>query len=107
MINELKPVHCGCGGKARTELSGEPFTPWIVKCPICGIRTELQDTEAEAIIVWNRAMVDQKKGKWMFAGEQKRLPLIGICSVCGHYESAVWIISHRPNFCPNCGTKME
>ena len=50
---------------------------------------------------------EQKKGEWMFAGKQTKLPFIGICSVCGHYESAVWIISHRPNFCPECGAKLE
>lgn len=54
MEDEIKIANCGCGGKARTELSGEPFAPWIVKCPTCGIRTELQDTEA--ITAWNRAM---------------------------------------------------
>ena len=113
MSEELQPMNCGCGGEAEAHMTSFNGS-WFVICRKCRTMS-FGDTEVEAVTAWNRAisgnhmelqMVEQKKGKWMFAGKQTRLPFIGICSVCGHYESAVWIISHRPNYCPNCGAKL-
>ena len=55
MTDELKPVRCGCGGKAMLYVS--PITTrWLLQCESCKIETTFYDTEAEAITAWNRAM---------------------------------------------------
>ena len=56
MTEELKPVPCGCGGEATcymTHYWGKCFT---VQCSECGIETKPCDTEAEAVMAWNKAM---------------------------------------------------
>ena len=53
---KIEPVRCGCGGEAVIEYIGSPFSPYVVKCKKCGVRTDEEDTESEAIEAWNRAM---------------------------------------------------
>ena len=63
MNSELNPVRCGCGGEAKV-LKYIPLTAglyskkcnYYVQCPDCGVRTQIKDTEAEAVADWNRAM---------------------------------------------------
>ena len=59
MSNELKLVHCGCGGEAYSHLIGVPGIgepDWYVECDNCGIRTSEYKIEEEAINAWNTAM---------------------------------------------------
>lgn len=106
MNDKLKPVRCGCDGEARTELSGEPFAPWIVKCPICGIRTELQDTEAEAIEAWNRAMGERKAKVENIHMEYASEGDFDIyeCGDCGNCGETVM---RGDKFCHECSARLE
>ena len=54
MSEELKPVHCGCGGEA--EFYTQPLLGCYVICGNCGMRTRLFINRAEAIEAWNTAM---------------------------------------------------
>ena len=57
MTSELKPVRCGCGGEAKVGIvypDGIRF--YRVYCENCKTQTDIQDTKAEAITAWNRAM---------------------------------------------------
>ena len=63
MTDELKPVRCGCGGKAMLYVS--PITTrWLLQCESCKIETTFYDSEAEAIKAWNRAMGEKPEMKW-------------------------------------------
>ena len=59
MTDELKPVRCGCGGKADV-LVGYPNRKgqiyYRVKCWECGTQTIHKRTREEAIEAWNKAM---------------------------------------------------
>ena len=55
MTDELKPVPCGCGGEANV-ISGTYIPRSLVICRKFGIGTMTFDTEAGAIMAWNRAM---------------------------------------------------
>ena len=60
MTEELKPVHCGCGGEAQ--VMHPSYTHCIViMCGKCGLKTPYMNTEAEAITTWNRAMGTTEK----------------------------------------------
>ena len=54
MSNNLKPVRCGCCGKA--DIGFVKAHQWFCYCTDCGVRTPLCRTRAEAIKVWNKAM---------------------------------------------------
>lgn len=54
MTDELKPMRCGCGGEAT--LGHDAEYGYDVFCIKCGIATDYYNTEAEAIMAWNRAM---------------------------------------------------
>ena len=57
MTDELKPVRCGCGGKAKVICGYAAATkPYHVECMACGTRTTFHYFEAEAIQAWNQAM---------------------------------------------------
>lgn len=61
MNEELKPVRCGCGGKAEVEENVVQGMTWMTRhyyvgCQKCHIETKYYDTEAEAIQAWNTAM---------------------------------------------------
>lgn len=120
MDNELKPVHCNCGGEAEAIVLEDYETnePWhIVQCNKCKIETDEYRTKAEAITAWNQAMgakdinvpnkfatdmnvgnKERNKGKWknvaLFTRE---------CSECG----AQFHELEYDNFCPNCGADMR
>lgn len=58
-MSELKPIYCNCGGKPEiidVEYHSEMPTAKMVICRKCGIRTDLFDTELDAVDNWNTAM---------------------------------------------------
>ena len=85
MTDELKPVRCGCGGEAEVgevHFWGRCYT---VQCSECGIETKPQNTEAEAITAWNRAMRRAKVDILQNTSEDK---------------------GEMP-YCPHCGDELE
>lgn len=101
MTEELKPVHCGCGGEAKV---WQPYR-YVVICKKCNTKTMDYTTEAEAIMAWNRAMgataePERKKGEWIMipAFENMR------CSNC---KNVFGDEMYPRNYCPNCGAKMR
>ena len=95
MTDELKPVHCGCGGEARIgKIYGDA---WTVECTECGIQSGCYDTEAEAITAWNRAMgaTDNIVGN-KFAKD---------INVPNKTAKVDWI--NGEPFCPMCGDRLE
>ena len=100
MSNKLKPVQCGCGGKADAHLG--QYDRWFVFCESCGTRTCAYNTRKKAIKVWNRAMSGQNKKKdmtfhWIesFFGYR--------CSSCGYICNT----TAMPDICPNCHARLE
>ena len=87
-----------CGGEARLEHNMTMADYWV-RCAFCGAMpngADTDQTEAEAIAVWNTRTVetchnvDDHKTVWF------------ICSGCG----CSWHISEHINYCPNCGAKV-
>ena len=108
MTEELKPVRCGCGGKAKVD-------EWIdvceVRCPYCGIsiRRIFKD---EAIEAWNRAMgakdinVPDKERTAKVTTVEK--PVDGCdkkitVTSCGNCET---VVSLFDNYCCGCGCRL-
>ena len=52
----MKPVRCGCGGKAEAYEIHFWGKCYVCECTECGLTTKPKDTEAEAIEAWNTAM---------------------------------------------------
>lgn len=70
MTDELKPVRCGCGGATRR--CADPITgQWFVQCRACGTVALYYNSEAEAIMAWNRAMgaTAEPERKWIPVSE--------------------------------------
>ena len=122
MTDELKPVRCGCGGKAESGFTTSGLI--YVACCQCLTETRLFRTEAEAITAWNRAMsgsaensstVERKTGEWLpHPGDEDW----DVCSVCGtgckrreHGTTGdlcfPWVTEYNYQFCPNCGADMR
>lgn len=108
MVEELKPVRCGCGGEA--EVLNPSYTHCkIIACSRCGIRTPYMNTEAEAVSAWNRAMGNRyelkrferttKVERYSF-GETLTYDFDGQCK-CGKWVDALW------DYCPSCGCRLE
>ena len=56
MTDNMKPVRCGCGGKAEAYEIHFWGKCYVCECMECGVTTKPMDTEAEAVQAWNRAM---------------------------------------------------
>ena len=124
MIDDLKPVKCGCGGEAKIESASgyDPFAEkripelWYgVICKKCKIQTKSYYTEAEAVQAWNRAMSGVTDTN---VGDKERIakvetvekPIIGDTegktikvTSCGNCKNTVSIFD---NFCPGCGCRL-
>lgn len=83
MTNDLKPIPCGCGGKADSHLG--KYAKWFIACDKCGVRTPLCDSRTEAVQAWNRAMRRAKVDILPNTSEEK---------------------GEMP-FCPHCGDELE
>lgn len=106
MTDELKPVKCGCGGEAVILYIGSPFSPYIVKCKKCGVRTDEEDTEAEAVETWNRAMGIAEKSSTV----ERTAKVDELCGKWGKCECGADVF--RPDtegwkYCPYCGARLE
>ena len=110
MTDELKPVRCGCGGEAMLLVDMNNYS---IMCRKCGINTENYDTEAEAIMAWNKAMgakdinVPDKKERIAKVtnihekiGSSTVFTLIGKCK-CGE------LVSSWDKYCHECGSRLE
>lgn len=96
MSEELKPVRCGCGGKA--EVLKFNNDSWLVMCNKCRTSSENYTSRDKAIQAWNRAMGElTAKAKVNFKDENF---FFGWCE-CGQYQS-----SQFPYF-PACGCRLE
>lgn len=60
-MDEMKPVRCGCGGKAVLTPSYYGFR---VKCTECEMETPMQMQKENAIRIWNRAMGAYGRGEY-------------------------------------------
>lgn len=101
MTDKLRPVRCGCGGKA-VAIGDADNNIYFVKCDKCWISTDLFHSKAEAVEAWNRAMGAGKseiaitKGYWMTTYDGLH------CSVC-NYKCETTAL---PEVCPHCGTRL-
>ena len=50
-----------CGGDGKVWIYD--YDGWIIGCENCGTRTEIYDTEEEAIEAWNRRVEDERSDK--------------------------------------------
>lgn len=81
--SQPKPVRCGCGGEAIVDyLIGEPSegNSYCVYCKVCEMHTSYYDTEAEAIMAWNKAMSGHTR--WSNLADVR--PEGVYCKVCGY-----------------------
>ena len=114
MTDEMKPVRCGCGGEAEvikhTFHGASPS--YGVECTNCHAESwQFYNTEADAVIAWNRAMgatdtnVGDKERTAKVEELEKRSETMisweGKCSNCGAYTN------HEMNYCFECGCRLE
>ena len=107
MSDELKPVRCGCGGKAivKKHTFYRALPLYSVRCDKCGIQVPSRNTEAEAVTAWNRAMGYEPD---TFTKDGSiRNPIMwegmkyGYCVKCDCY------CREDEHICPRCGARLE
>lgn len=95
-MNELLPCPF-CGGEAEmlTAESMHGGNLYGVMCDCCACRTDVYDTEAEAVAAWNtraeRTCYSEYPDRWE-------------CSECGFLDA--YTTADFINYCPNCGAKV-
>ena len=101
---ELKPCPF-CGGEAWTRISDAPQILRI-ECRRCHVATTsfVDDSigEKEAADAWNRRAVETCAIECNERGCNFAYRLWTLS--CGH---TVWTMGDAPNYCPNCGRKVE
>ena len=115
MSNKLKPVQCGCGGKAQVFFPFANNSIYMIECKKCGICTSAYETETEAIQAWNKAM----SGKDINVPVKKRTAKVisydGVITVNGyryHYEEYLCNACKKKvldgdEYCSICGRKLD
>ena len=97
----IKPVKCGCGGKAIIYINGARQAK--IYCEKCGIESNVFATKYEAITAWNRAMGERtaKVKLQDICWEDIRRYKEGMCASCGRsvYDHA--------KYCDECGCRLE
>lgn len=104
-IEALKPVRCGCGGKA-VAIGDADKNIYFVKCEKCWISTNLFRSKAEAIEAWNRAMSGSAEDELPSAESEQTAKFrrdgdFLRCSKCWR------IVDSGYNYCPHCGAKLD
>lgn len=110
-MGKLKPVRCGCGGKA-VAIGDADNNIYFVKCDKCWISTDLFHSKAEAIGAWNRAMGDFPKTNIQKIdtvipvkceyGDKKTVFASGyICPNCYTH------VTQLDKYCSECGMKLD
>lgn len=108
---EMKPVRCGCGGKAEIRYQSDMYG---VRCSKCFIWNGGFNTEAEAIEAWNKAMgakdinvpVKERTAKVIPIETDNAAGMLWKCSECGQpMHRTSW--SRQNNYCPSCGAKLD
>ena len=106
----MKLVNCGCGGEAFVHLMRfeKSESRYYVQCDECGMRTEIQWTESEAITAWNKAMGGTEKSSIVERTakvETVEKPNVYKCSECGQYfHSTAW--GSPVEYCSRCGCRL-
>lgn len=98
MIDELKPVNCGCGGEAIIYINGACQAK--IYCKKCGIESNVFATKYGAITAWNRAM-GERTAKVVNIAHVRGYPPEGECGNCG-YD-----VIDDGEYCPGCGCRLE
>ena len=59
-------------------------------------------------------MEEIKRGHWILADKQRGDSTTGFwterylqCSACGYERRHSWVLCEQPNYCENCGSKMD
>ena len=110
-MGKLKPVRCGCGGKA-VAIGDADNNIYFVKCDKCWISTDLFHSKVEAIQAWNLAMGDFPKTiiqkidsvtpvKCEYGDEKVIFASGYICPNC--YTHVVQL----DKYCHECGMKLD
>ena len=97
MLNELKPVNCGCGGKPIVH--EQEYGEFEVYCPICFITTDDYKTKDKAIEAWNKALNHIVKVENY--QDPAGLGGYGDCAECGGDVNVQY------TYCPNCGGRLQ
>lgn len=92
----IKPVKCGCGGKAIIYINGARQAK--IYCEKCGIESNVFSTKYEAIEAWNRAMGERT------AKATCRPEAFFYRCECGY---ALCCEKNDMNYCPICGARLE
>lgn len=113
MMDELKPVQCGCGGEAVIYVTHWWGKCYVCECEECGTASRPCDTEAEAITAWNRAM----GAKDINVPNKERTAKVSnqIFNNSNPYTVGAWIgtcecgelVSNSSKYCHMCGAKLD
>ena len=106
MTDNMKPVRCGCGGEAKVGEVRIWGKYYAVKCYECGIETDPQSTEAEAVAAWNRAMGNRYKlSRFERTAKATRKPEAFFYRC--EYGYGLCCEKNDMNYCPHCGCRLE
>jgi len=113
MTDELKPVPCGCGGRAKrcSYFNHDINAPvYFVTCSACGTQTAEHTTLETAVEAWNKAMGERTAKVIMHkywlgvslnvVGEQT----IGYEWICENCKKKVL---DGDEYCSHCGARLE
>ena len=111
MNDDLKPVRCGCGGKA--EVLKFHNDTWLVICDKCRTSSENYRSRDKAIQAWNMAMSGNREGLSRVERMAKVIEInqnpknhVYKCAKCGQYmHRTSWSTSVK--YCSNCGARLE
>ena len=112
MSDELKPVRCGCGGKA--EIIKHPNGKYTVSCTRGGCMANVGwcPDEKTAIEAWNKARsandieIKERTARVERIDTTSKTSVVYKCLNCGQYTHRT-SYSSPVNFCTNCGCRLE
>lgn len=102
MNKKIEPLKCRCGGNPVLEwLDMSNFNShdqFYIHCDKCGIETEEQLYEEDAIEAWNKVMKDDKETSVVTANTQGSFTFYSCECGCGVFKGM--------NYCCRCGKKL-